>query len=149
MKSLLLAIFLFGLSVASSRALPLRDSLAMFESGATVAERSEADLMRGGSGEISRFQIMPDVWRAYSPSSEYANPEVAWTVARKILDDRMRHFQQITSRPPNAVEVYLLWNKPGHFESAGFDLNSVKKTYRARAERFGNLYSRLSAVAVR
>lgn len=149
MKPFLTAVLFLVLSLASANALPLRDSLAMFESGATVPDRSAADLMRGGSGEISRFQIMPEVWRAYSPSLEYADPEIAWNVARRILDDRIRHFQTVTNRPPTAVEVYLLWNKPGHFETAGFDVKSVKKTYRVRAERFGNLYSRLSSLAAR
>ena len=147
MKTLLLAAFLLALSLAPSPALPLRDSLAMFESGATVPSRSAADLMLGGAGEISRFQILPEVWRAYSPSREYTNPEIAWEVAHRILGDRIKHFQEITNRPPSAVEIYLLWNKPGHFESAGFELKSVKKLYLSRAERFGNLYTRLSALA--
>ena len=36
---------------------PIRDSLAMFESGATGPEASAADRVRGGAGEISRFEI--------------------------------------------------------------------------------------------
>jgi len=42
-----------------------------------------------------------------------------------------------------ALEVYLLWNKPGHFEGVGYRLEKVSKTYRERAQRFQNLYNNL------
>jgi hypothetical protein len=121
--------------------MPLRHSLAMFESGATGVTRSAADLKRGGSGEVSRFQILPEVWHQYSRSRDYDNPEVAWQVAQRILDDRVRRFRAATSREPNAQELYLLWNKPGSFEAAGFTVSKVKPAYRARAERFANLHN--------
>ena len=119
---------------------PIRDSLAMFESGATGPEASAADRVRGGAGEISRFQILPEVWRAYSKSKDYTNPQVAWTVARRILDDRISDFQKATGRPPKPVELYLLWNKPGHFASKGYSVKRVAAHYRTKAQRFENLF---------
>ena len=109
------------------------------ETGATTWQRSAADYVRGGSGEVSRFQIMPDVWRRYTRSREYDNPEVAWSVAERILADRVGDFRQSTGREPNGLELYLLWNKPGHFEAQGYQTSRVKAGYRNRAQRFANL----------
>jgi len=120
--------------------MPLRQSLAMFESGASGAARGAADLKRGGSGEVSRFQIMPDVWHQYSRSRDYDDPDTAWQVASRILNDRCKRFRSATGREPNAQEIYLLWNKPGSFEASGFVLSKVKPLYRERAGRFANLH---------
>jgi hypothetical protein len=128
---------LIGLSVSAS---PLRDALAMIETGASSPVAGDPDHVVGGSGEISRFQIMPRVWRAYTKSKNHTNPEVAWTVTRRILADRVGVFQKSTGRPPEPVELYLLWNKPGHFEGVGYRLEKVSRVYRARAQRFHNLY---------
>jgi hypothetical protein len=129
------------LAVGESQALPMWQSLGMFESGATKPTRSPADLKRGNSGEVSRYQIMPDVWRQYTSSKEYDNPNVAWAVAQRILEDRTRWFRGLTGRDPDAVELYLLWNKPGHFEATGFKTTSVKPRYKERAQRFANIYA--------
>ena len=140
MKKLFSGLVALGwLALGSCEAMPLRQSLGMFESGATSWQRSAADLMRGGSGEVSRFQIMPAVWRRYSKSREYDNPEVAWAVAQRILADRMEDFRATTGREPSALELYLLWNKPGHFEAQGYLASRVKSDYRQRAQSFANL----------
>ncbi|HSH94501.1 MAG TPA: hypothetical protein VK968_10180, partial [Roseimicrobium sp.] len=89
---------------SSAFALPLRNSLAMFESGATAPFAGASDRMRGASGEVSRYQIMPDVWRRYSSSRDYANPEVAWSVAKVILNERIAQFKEATGRQPSAEE---------------------------------------------
>lgn len=140
MKTTIIGLALLGwLGLSSCEAMPLRNSLAMFESGATTPHRSKSDLMRGGSGEVSRFQIMPAVWRSYSKSREYDNPEVAWGVAQRILADRTADFRAATRREPDALELYLLWNKPGHFEAQGYVASRVKAEFRLRAQRFANL----------
>lgn len=115
----------------------------MIETGATSPSAGASDRIVGGSGEISRFQIMPSVWKAYTRSRRHTDPEVAWNVTRRILSDRVGSFKKATGRPPEPVEVYLLWNKPGHFEGVGYHLEKVSKVYRDRAERFGNLYRNL------
>lgn len=133
---------LVTVSVGDATALPLRESLGMFESGATLPRRCAADKMRGSHGEVSRFQIMPGVWRQYSQSRDYDNPEVAWDVAQRVLQDRSRRFREANGREPDAAELYLLWNKPGHFEAAGFDVKRVKTLFQQRAQRFANLRAR-------
>jgi hypothetical protein len=121
------------------KALSLRESLAMLETGAIQPQYGAPDRIRGNSGEVSRYQIMPDVWRRYSNSREYENPEVSWQVASKILSDRIEWFKKIEGREPSSMEIYLLWNKPGHFQATGFTASKVKKSYRERANRFANL----------
>lgn len=127
-------------AMAPLEASPLRDALAMIETGASSPVAGDPDHVIGGSGEVSRFQIMPRVWRAYTKSRNHTNPEVAWTVTRRILADRVGGFEKATGRPPEPIEVYLLWNKPGHFEGVGYRLERVSRSYRARAQRFHNLY---------
>ena len=119
---------------------PLRDALAMIETGASSPVAGDPDHVIGGSGEVSRFQIMPEVWKAYTKSINHTNPEVAWTVTRRILANRVGSFEKATGRPPEPIEVYLLWNKPGHFEGVGYRLERVSLIYRERAQRFQNLY---------
>jgi hypothetical protein len=121
-------------------AMSLRDSLAMFESGASKPDRCAADRVRGNSGEVSRFQIMPAVWNRYTLSREYENPEIAWSVAVRILQDRTQWFVNLTGRQPSAVELYLLWNKPGHFSAVGFSASRVSPHFKTRAQRFANLF---------
>jgi hypothetical protein len=118
----------------------LRDSLGMFESGASKPDRCAADRVRGNSGEVSRFQIMPAVWNRYTRSREYDNPEIAWSVAQRILQDRTQWFLNITGRQPSALELYLLWNKPGHFSAVGFSPSRVSPHFKTRAQRFANLF---------
>src|SRR5262245_12880856 len=87
----------------------VRDVLAEFESGATSSAHSTADLKIGRSKEVSRFQILPLVWRQYSKSRQYTNPEIAWTVAERILQDRHGDFRRSTGRDWNYRELYLMW----------------------------------------
>lgn len=140
MKRTIIGLVLLGwLGGQTCPAMPLRQSLAMFETGATSWRKGPADYVRGGSGEVSRFQIMPDVWRRYTRSREYDNPEVAWNVAQRIIADRTADFRRATGREPNGLELYLLWNKPGHFATAGYQAARVKTDYHSRAQRFANL----------
>ncbi|MFM8469941.1 MAG: hypothetical protein ACKODH_08225 [Limisphaerales bacterium] len=142
MNRTIIALALLGwLGLQPCHALPLRQSLGMFESGATSGQRGPADFMRGGSGEVSRFQIMPEVWRRYTKSRDYENPEVAWAVTQRILADRTASFRAATGREPDALELYLLWNKPGHFEAVSYQVNRVKSSYQQRAQRFANLFT--------
>lgn len=144
-KSLLILLCAAVFGSAEAAALLVREALAMFESGAMDHRRGAADRLRGRSGEVSRYQIMPAVWRQYSRSIRYDDPAVAWSVAERILRDRIAWFRKTTGREANALEVYLLWNKPGHFHAAQFDPGRVKTLFRKRAQRFANLFEALAA----
>jgi len=126
-------------AVQPASALDLRDGLAQFETGATKPTRSSADYKIGTRKEISRFQILPAVWRQYSTSKYYHDPDVAWAVAKKILCERERWFRQATSREWDYVDLYLMWNAPGEYQRARFDRKRVSRIVLQRAQRFSNL----------
>ena len=82
----------------------LLNALGMIESG-------NNDKARGRSGEVSRYQIMPSVWRAYRGGNP-RNEDEAARVASKIMSDRIERFQTVHGRKPTFRECYTLWNKP-------------------------------------
>ena len=136
----ILALLLVAFAVSTATAEPLPYALGLFESGADSFQRGRPDYMKGTSGEVSRYQIMPAVWKRYSTSRDYHNPSVAWEVAQKILVDRIGTFRERMHRDPTPTELYLLWNKPGHFSAAHYSLAQVNRHYLNRARRFGNLF---------
>lgn len=136
----IIALFLAVATTTTVSADPLRYSLGLFESGAESFQKGSPDYKRGDSGEVSRYQIMPDVWRRYSESRDFHNPTVAWEVAEKILIERLAKFRARMDRDPTPTELYLLWNKPGHFSAAKYSLSRVRPLYLNRAQRFGNLF---------
>ncbi|HWN94810.1 MAG TPA: hypothetical protein VNT99_07245 [Methylomirabilota bacterium] len=102
--------------------------------------------MVGSRKEISRFQILPSVWRAYSRSGDYRNPQTAWRVAEKILADRGRDFEQATQREWDYVDIYLMWNAPGQYRRAKWDRRKLSRVVLKRAQRFANLMEERSRV---
>lgn len=141
MKTITTLFALFLAAVATpAKAEPLPYALGLFESGAESFHRNPSDFMRGGSGEVSRYQVMPEVWKRYSSTKDFHNPAEAWLVAERILTDRVNDFRTKTHRDPDATELYLLWNKPGHFANAKYSLKRVARLYLTRAQRFANLY---------
>ena len=118
---------------------------ASFESGARIEagliqfKPCAADLKRGSKGEVSRFQILPAIWRDYSDSRDYKNPYVAREVARKILIDRDKWFRSSTGQPPTNFDLYVMWNAPGHYSKVGFSRKRLHAEVREKAQRFANL----------
>ncbi len=110
-------------------------ALAQIESG----HLKNPDEAQGLSGEVSRFQILPEVWKSYSRSKSYSDPRVAWHVARQILKDREDWFIAATGHPPTAFDLYVMWNKPGLYERLEFNRKRVPYRLRDVAERFENL----------
>ena len=104
-----------GISVLS--AAPIQWALAQIESG----HFKRPDTAKGFSGEVSRFQIMPQVWKSYTKSRNYSNPGVAWSVARQILKEREMWFVRATGRRPSAFDLYVMWNRPGLYERVDFN----------------------------
>ena len=149
MRSRWLWLFLIACFYAGAmQAASIREVLAEFETGTTSPAFCAGDQMIGRSKEVSRFQIMPEVWRQYSKSRDYTNPGVAWEIAERILQDRREAFRRVTGRNWNYRELYLMWNAPGAFERANFNPRKVSRVVRERAERFSNLASRGGAVTI-
>lgn len=113
----------------------LRWALASIESG----HLKNPDHAQGAAGEVSRFQILPRIWRQYSASRDYKNPQTAWIVAQRILQDRQDWFYRATGRQPSPFDLYVMWNKPSVYERVNFDRRKLPDSVRARASRFENL----------
>ena len=99
-------------------------ALSMIESG-------DDDHAIGPGGEISRFQIRPELWPGGNPQ----DMKIALTVAQQIMLPRIEKFRRSHQRMPTDFEFYVLWNAPWQV-----DHPSVAVTERAR--RFSNLIQR-------
>ena len=96
-------------------------------------ESGDNDFVVGSAGEISRYQMKPEVWRRYAPAdADWTNPTNALSVAMAAMRDRCTAFERAVRRPPTDSEFYILWNAPGQIQRPG-------KAVLGRAERFCNL----------
>jgi hypothetical protein len=135
----LVAVLLFAATGAG--AMDRFEALAQIESG-------NCDTCIGRDGEVSRYQIQPEVWRQYTklPLSAASNPVTAKNVAEAIMNDRLSKYCFLPN-PRKGEHViygdgtwYLLWHRPG---ATGL-WHSRRPTAREleRSDRFENLCSR-------
>jgi len=109
------------------------EALSMIETG-------DDDWAVGRFGEVSRFQIRPQVWRQYSQSSAFANQEVASIVAQKHIDHVEALFRSRTGRDATDFDFYVIWNAGfSYYERLGFSPDRVSRIIRSRANRYLNL----------
>lgn len=117
-----------GLCLTSS-ALDRWAALSQIESG-------DNDKAIGKMGEISRYQILPDVWAAFAPdNANWENPKHALAVAKDAMKKRCTDFEKTHHRVPTDFEFYVLWNAPAQIERPGSVVTE-------RAKRFCNLLTR-------
>jgi hypothetical protein len=117
------------------------DSKLFFALG--MIESGNDDLGIGRGGEVSRYQIHPSVWKAYSTSTDYRNPEVSAQVARQHWNYLTNYFREYAGREPTPFDMYVLWNtRFGHYARKGFDPARLSSLIRDRAHRFVNLVNR-------
>ena len=125
MRVQLAILVLAGLGLASTvSAMDRWAALSMIESG-------DNDRAVGPGGEISRYQIRPQLWPGGNPT----NAQIALTVAQQIMLPRIDEFRRSHQRMPTDFEFYVLWNAPWQA-----DHPSAAVTERAR--RFSNLVQR-------
>ena len=122
--SSILIVGAFALLVHPARAMDRWSALSMLESG-------DNDRAVGACGEISRFQIRPELWPGGNPNS----PQVALVAARQIMLPRVEQFQEAHKRAPTSFEFYVLWNAP-------WELAHPSPAVIDRARRFSNLVQR-------
>ena len=116
-----------------------RFALGMIETG-------NDDREIGGLGEISRYQIMPSVWRHYSSSQRYHDPTTSTEVVQQQWTALHGNFKQQTRREPTDFDMYVLWNtRYGYYARHGFKPARLDAAVRERAERFVNLVGRPGA----
>jgi hypothetical protein len=111
-------------------------ALAMIETG-------ENDREIGGQGEISRYQLSPEVWKSYTASQDYTDPEVSLQVASHHWNYLANYFKKKTGREPDDFDMYVMWNtRFGYYARKGFSKQEISPVVRERAERFVNLVNR-------
>lgn len=114
---------LFIVLILSTNALAMDRwaALAMLESGGD-------DNNIGPAGEVSRYQIRPEVW----PGGDPHDPKVAQANAEHIMAPRIAAFQKAHNRAPDDFEFYVLWNAPAQ-------IDHPHQRVAERAKRFANL----------
>ena len=131
-KNVKLAVATLALAVGVCSRLPAMDrwsALSQIESG-------DDDRAVGAAGEVSRFQIKPELWQRYAPAgSDWTNAEDALCVAKEAMRERCAAFERSAHRPPTDSEFFILWNAPA-------EINHPSKAVLGRAERFCNLIHR-------
>ena len=93
-----------------------------------MIESGNNDHAVGAVGEVSRYQIRPELW----PGGNPLNPQVALTAAQKTMQPRLNRFERNHKRQPNDFEFYVLWNAP-------WQADHPSPTVKERAQRFVNL----------
>src|SRR6266536_2361962 len=117
------------------------DSKLLFALG--MIESGNDDRGVGRAGEVSRYQIHPSVWKAYSTSTDYRNPKVSAQVASQHWNHLTDYFRKAAGREPTPFDMYVLWNtRFGHYARNGFDPGRLSSILRDRAHRFVNLVNR-------
>ena len=108
-----------------------------------MIETANNDQEIGGAGEVSRYQIMPSVWKHYSDSRSYQNPDVSLEVAQQHWTALHTAFKQQAHREPTDFDMYVLWNtRYGYYAGKGFNPARLNAVVRDRAQRFANLVER-------
>ncbi len=101
-------------------------------------ESNNNDNVLGSAGEVSRYQVRPELWRRYAPvNADWRNPADALLVAKQIMQERLAGFERTFGRSPTDFEFYVLWNAPSQ-------IRQPVKAVRERAERFSNLVATTS-----
>ena len=105
-------------------------------------ESGNNDLAIGAVGEISRYQIRPEVWAHYAPpNSDWQTPGDALVVAKKLMQERCSDFRRKFQRQPNDFEFYLLWNAPAQ-------VRRPSSVVRQRAKRFCRVVQEIEPMLV-
>jgi hypothetical protein len=108
-----------------------------------MIETGQNDEEIGGAGEISRYQLSPEVWKSYTTSQDYTDPAVALHVASQHWNYLANYFMKKTGREPDDFDMYVLWNtRFGYYARKGFSKEEISPVVRERAQRFVNLVNR-------
>ncbi len=108
-----------------------------------MIETGNDDRAIGAAGEISRYQLSPPVWKSYSKSMDYQNPDVALQVARLHWTYLAAYFKEKSGRTANDYDMYVLWNtRHGYYARKGFSPQRISPVVQDRAQRFVNLINR-------
>jgi hypothetical protein len=129
----IVVLFLIMSAWCAQAGLSKLDAISMIETG-------NNDRVIGRLGEVSRYQIMPRVWKAYTRSWNYRNPNLAALVAEKHLTFLEDGFREQAGREPTDFDRYVMWNAGlTYYARKGFSPDRVHRVIRERANRYVNL----------
>jgi hypothetical protein len=94
-------------------------------------ESGENDRAIGSAGEVSRYQVRPELWRQFARSGEVPTCEPS---ARRVVTRIMAGRVAAHGRTVSPFEFYVLWNAPRQLSK-----KCVSSVVRERASRFANL----------
>jgi hypothetical protein len=99
----------------------------------SLIESGDNDRAIGPHGEVSRYQMQPELWKRYAPTNaDWSKPEDSLFVAKSVMQERCAAFECATNRPPTDFEFYVLWNAPAQIQRPS-------KAVTRRAECFFNV----------
>ncbi len=96
-----------------------------------MIESGDNDGAVGTRGEVSRYQILPELWPGGNPTDH----ENALQAAEELMQPRVTSFKSRHKRDPNDFEFYVLWNAP-------WQVDHPSTVVKERARRFANLVRR-------
>ena len=77
-------------------------------SALSMIESANCDTATSSVGEVTRYQIRPELWPGGNPRDAHT----ALAIAQRIMTKRIASFQQSHGRQPSDFEFYVLWNAP-------------------------------------
>jgi hypothetical protein len=99
----------------------------------SLIESGDNDRAIGPQGEVSRYQMQPELWKQYArTNADWTKPEDSLEVAKAVMQERCAAFERSSNRPPTDFEFYVLWNAPAQ-------IPRPSKAVARRAERFCNV----------
>lgn len=102
-------------------------------------ESENKDHAIGKSGEVSRYQIMRDIWdEETNYSKRWWDVGYSKLIAQQLLTKRIDWFVNGANRLPIPEEVYAMWNKPGLMQRNGYDWNKLPVKVQERCKRYGD-----------
>lgn len=126
---------------APTESISTLDAKRLFALG--MIETGNNDREIGAAGEVSRYQIHPAVWKVYSPSMDYTNPDISLQVARQHWAYLAQYFREKAGRKPEDFDMYVLWNtRHGYYARKEFSRQQISPVVHDRAQRFVNLVNR-------
>jgi hypothetical protein len=105
-------------------------------------ESGQNDYVIGSVGEVSRYQIRPEIWKAYAPGHhyDYTDRGFALSIAEKYLKRLKSEFAEATGRQATEEDCVIMW-KAGFsgYEKRGFNPVRMSAAHQDRITRFRNL----------
>ena len=139
MKPILPILSAFFLSAFSALATDRFDALAQIES-------QDDDSAVGPQGEVSRYQVLPEVWartrhELTNVTLRPTDPAASKIVAKWVMQPRCIAFENRYHRAPTDFEFYILWHRPACYIGRAVP-RAITTAEADRADRFANLCQR-------